>query len=78
MSSSPKMHRDSPLKCEASTESPTRQSLPKAKDYYDRASVHSLHGAPVTSAVSYLQAKSELSPASFPAQWHDLRLAVHH
>lgn len=76
---SPKIHPDSALECEASPVSLTRQRpRPKAKDYYDRASVHSLHRVYVTSAVYYLQAKSELFPASFPAQWHDPRLAVHH
>lgn len=59
---------------------PTKQNLPKAKDRSDRASLHSLFAsaARVTPTISYLQAKSKHSPASFPAQWHDLRLAVHH
>lgn len=34
--------------------------------------------ARVTPTGSYLQAKSKHSPARFQAQWHDLRLPVHH
>lgn len=76
----PRVQRDCPLKCEASTDPPTKQNLPKAKDYDDRANLHSLLAltARVTPTGSYLQAKSEHSPAGFRAQWHDLRLPVHH
>lgn len=67
------------LEWKASPDSSARQGLPAAKCYYE-SQVHT-HYVPLQ-CVSLLPSPifrpAWGSPASFPAQWHDLRLTVHH